>query len=118
MMRRRIEKDMMKDNSDEYESFNTFQYYYDPPDMTLDPELVQSIISENDTPIITTDENGKIRNINWKKLGESTRPGKILSIELFVSSALSNGSSSCICHTECTRVILNRLSDFSLFYGM
>ncbi|XP_014226394.1 serine/threonine-protein phosphatase 4 regulatory subunit 1-like isoform X3 [Trichogramma pretiosum] len=35
---------------DEYENFNLFQYYYDPPDMPLDPELVNSIINDNDAP--------------------------------------------------------------------
>lgn len=33
--------------SDEYAKFNTFQYYYNPPDMPLDPALVNSIIDDN-----------------------------------------------------------------------
>lgn len=34
-------------DSDEYEKFNLFQFYYDPPDSHLDPALVESIITDN-----------------------------------------------------------------------
>jgi hypothetical protein len=35
-----------------YSRFNVFQYYYDPPDAALDPNLVQSIISDTEKPDI------------------------------------------------------------------
>ena len=39
----------MSQRQHELNKFNTFQYYYDPPDMPLDPKLVESIINDNDT---------------------------------------------------------------------
>lgn len=43
-------------NTDESENFNVFQYYYNPPDMPLDPELVKSIINDNDPPLNANEE--------------------------------------------------------------